>query len=148
MICTAALPLLALIILFAMQLVMLWAVATEPLRTATLVVGSNSLAIAAACQVSPLAKIPTGLSDRNDEQDTELDVLMPSSTEDPGAEESLESGGSRNLAHYRLKWGEVEMPEEWYGQPEHDQAPERVGHLSFGTVFDDPKAPIEGRWYN
>ncbi|KAF6829472.1 hypothetical protein CMUS01_08147 [Colletotrichum musicola] len=148
MICTAALPLLILISLFSMQLVLLWSLSTEPLRSPTLVVGSNSLAIAAACRVSPLAKIPTDLGDRKDEQDAELDELMPRSIADSGAEESLESGGSKNMAHYRLKWGEVEMPEEWYGRPEHDQAPERIGHLSFGTVLDDPQPPVEGRWYN
>ncbi|KAF6829712.1 hypothetical protein CPLU01_07794 [Colletotrichum plurivorum] len=148
MICTAALPLLILISLFVMQMVLLWAMATEPLRGPTLVVGFNSLALAAACRVSPLAKIPADLGDRNDEQDAELDELMPRSNEGSGAEESLETSGSKNMAHYRLKWGEVEMPEDWYGRPEHAQAPERVGHLSFGTVLDDPQPPVEGRWYN
>lgn len=148
MICTAALPLLILIPLFSMQLVLLWAMATEPLRSPTLVVGSNSLAMAAACRVSPLARIPTDLANGSDEQDAELDELLPPANADSGAEEGLETSGSKNIAHHLLKWGEVEMPEDWYGRPEHAQAPERVGHLSFGTVLDDPQPPVKGRWYN
>ncbi|KAF6837259.1 hypothetical protein CPLU01_03123 [Colletotrichum plurivorum] len=100
-------------------------------------VGSNSLAISAACRVSSIAKAYPSVDHPRVDQDTELEDLVPPSDDAAGAGENTEKACEK-MVFCRLKWGEVEMPEGWCQQ---------VGHLSFGTVFDDPRPPTEGRWY-
>ncbi|KAF6820539.1 hypothetical protein CSOJ01_00795 [Colletotrichum sojae] len=109
-------------------------------------VGSNSLAISAARRVSPLAKARPSLDDPRLDQDTELEDLVPPSDDAAGAGENTEKACEK-MVFCRLKWGEVEMPEGWCQQEGDDPSSEQVGHLSFGTVFDDPRPPTEGRWY-
>lgn len=143
---TASSPVLALAILGSIMVLIPIALSRKPLPGYMPIVGSNSLAMSAACRVSPLARVPTRLGNRSDEQDTELEELVPPSGEEPQVEERSESVYEQ-MVLYRLKWGEVEMPADWYQEADDDQRLGRVGHLSFGTIFDDPKPPTEGRWY-
>ncbi|KAF6843762.1 hypothetical protein CMUS01_01772 [Colletotrichum musicola] len=109
-------------------------------------VGSNSLAISAACRASPLAKAYPSLDDPRLDQDTELEDLVPPPNDAAGAGEGPERACEK-MVFCRLKWGEVEMPEGWCQQEGDDPSSGQVGHLSFGTVFDDPRPPTQGRWY-
>ncbi|KAK2777504.1 hypothetical protein CKAH01_12052 [Colletotrichum kahawae] len=143
---TASSPVLAVAILGSIMVLIPIALSRKTLPGYMPIVGPNSLAMSAACRVSPLAKVLTSFSNTSDEQDTELSELVPSSGEEPEDEESSESVYEK-MVLCRLKWGEVEMPVDWYQEVEDDQRLGRVGHLSFGTIFDDPKPPTEGRWY-
>lgn len=130
------------------------------------ILSNNSIALAAACRVSPLARIPND-DDRDgvDAHAARLEAIMaaldggmdPSSSgtelqeflppaEDAGNES--QPGNAKDMIYHRLMWGEVKMPEDWYQQYgfEDDGAP-RVGHLSFGTYLDDPQPPTKGRLY-
>lgn len=109
------------------------------------VVGSNSMAIAAACRVSPLSQVPTHSNEENTTQDTELKELV--STTGEGVEGVKGAGTPKTMIYFPLKWGEVEMPKNWHDQPEGCRETEGVGHLSFGTVLDNPRPPKEGRLY-
>ncbi|KAF6832925.1 hypothetical protein CPLU01_05874 [Colletotrichum plurivorum] len=111
-------------------------------------VGSNSLAILAACRVSPLSKAPRGLASKDGDPDTELEelTLRP----EPAAEDP--EGGEKAVARddivlYPLKWGEVKMPEDGYLQDDGLEEAGGVGHLGFGTVEDDPQPPTNGCRY-
>lgn len=109
------------------------------------VVGANSLAMQAACQVSPLSRVKATLE--SDESDSDFD--KPVSSKDGSPETGKRLKGTKEMVFYRLKWGEVKMPDGWLRQEGTwtDCPDDEVGHLSFGTVFDDPRPPVEGRWY-
>ncbi|KAF6804937.1 hypothetical protein CSOJ01_09840 [Colletotrichum sojae] len=101
------------------------------------VVGSNSLAIAAACRVSPLAKTYGDFGREHKMQTAEAGEPIQVPDEDAGVERP---DITQDFALYRLKWGEIRMPDYWYfGMG--------LGHLSFGSVFDDPQPPTHGRLY-
>lgn len=141
---TASLPTLILLVLGSAMMVIPIVLSWKTNPGYMPAVGSNSIAIAAACRVSPIAKVRPGLDDPGLDQDTELEDLVPSSDD---AEENPESAREK-MVFCRLKWGEVEMPNDWCQQEADDQSPGQVvGHLSFGTVLDDPRPPTEGRWY-
>ncbi|KAF6800357.1 hypothetical protein CMUS01_15544 [Colletotrichum musicola] len=111
------------------------------------IVGSNSLAISAACRVSPLAQVPRSDGDEIGEdtkqtahkqvdhiptddttrRDNELEELVPPAETSPEVEEGCSGVG--DIALHPLKWGEVEMPEDWYTREGEDS--DNVGHLSF-----------------
>lgn len=110
------------------------------------VVGANSLAMLAACQVSPLSRIQRSLDEECDTSGSDTEKLVASPNQNSENEER--DSGVRDMVFYRLKWGEVRMPEEWYHQQQSGHIDGEIGHLSFGTVFDDPQPPIDGRWYN
>ncbi|KAJ0383896.1 hypothetical protein COL922a_009525 [Colletotrichum nupharicola] len=135
---TASLPVLVLAVLCAVLLVIPIAISRKTLPGHMPVVGSSSYAISLACRVSPLARVCSNLRTASDDQDSN------EGREEVG--ESLESVREK-MTLDRLKWGEVKMPEDWYHQEDDGQISERVGHLSFGTVFDNPKPPSEGRLY-
>ncbi|KAL0939943.1 uncharacterized protein CTRU02_206553 [Colletotrichum truncatum] len=145
---TSSLPVLMLIILGSIMMAGPIILSLKRLPGYMPVVGSNSLAMAAACRVSPLSKVPTTEYKGGSGEDTELEELVV------GSKQSLQTSGDRfacesgEMAYHPLKWGEVEMPQDWYDRVAIDgQTNERVGHLSFGTVLDDPKPPVEGRFY-
>lgn len=113
----------------------------------SVLVGTNSLAVAAACHPSSLSK-----------------ALVPGQEEgagcqSPGAdadeEGSLWEGEKRGkgvgdcLAESRIRWGVVRMPEGFHegnlGMA--ISGGEGVGHLSFGMREDGVEAPVKGRWY-
>ncbi|KAF5506131.1 hypothetical protein CGCS363_v004720 [Colletotrichum siamense] len=106
------------------------------------VVGSNSMAIAAACRVSPLAQVPPDSHEENNMQETELAELTGEYVEAANG-----SDNQKKMIYYPLKWGEVKMPKDWSKHPTDGQEPEEVGHLSFGTVLDCPSPPKDGRLY-
>ncbi|KAF6833955.1 hypothetical protein CPLU01_05250 [Colletotrichum plurivorum] len=103
----------------------------------------------AASRPSPIAKIPDIGGPKGDSTEgVELKQLIPASQKD--VEGSTTSDAPESMAFCLLKWGEVEMSEEWYRR--FDEASDRnpglrVRHLSFGTVLDDPKPPTEGYLY-
>ncbi|KAF6815159.1 hypothetical protein CMUS01_12487 [Colletotrichum musicola] len=146
---TSSLPVLILTILAAIMTLMPIAMAWVKLPGYMPVVGSNSRAMLAASRPSPAAKIPEipGLDSDNTEG-IELEQLIPASKCGSGEAASLVV--PKSMAYCLLKWGEVEMPEDWYCR--FDEASDghpglRVRHLSFGTIFDDPKPPTEGYLY-
>ncbi|KAK2730433.1 hypothetical protein CKAH01_09547 [Colletotrichum kahawae] len=104
--------------------------------------------MAAACRVSPIAKIPIGIDDDDQGQATELEELRPASSMAVSEEGLSAISRSTDLPLFLLKWGEVEMPKGWHEGVELDrQEATEIGHLSFGTVLDDPQPPKEGRFY-
>ncbi|EQB58659.1 hypothetical protein CGLO_01063 [Colletotrichum gloeosporioides Cg-14] len=106
------------------------------------VVGSNSMAIAAACRVSPLAQVPTDSHEENNTHETELAELTGEYVQAMNG-----SDNQKKMIYFPLKWGEVKMPKGWFKHPADGQEPEEVGHLSFGTVLDCPSPPKDGRLY-
>ncbi|KAF6787345.1 hypothetical protein CSOJ01_15228 [Colletotrichum sojae] len=145
---TSSLPVLLLVILLIVMMVFPFALSWRPLPGYMPIVGSNSMAMAAACRVSPLAKVPGDLTGASDTEGVELDEIIPSANEDARAQSGDKLEGPKDMALHPLKWGEVEMPEEWYlEEGENGARSDRMGHLSFGTVLDDPQPPIEGRIY-
>lgn len=110
------------------------------------IVGGNSCAISAACHISSLSKAllepdVMGRSDYTDSKGTfvEDDGFL----EHEYDELILGSDMSQSL----LKWGIVQMPEEWYEshQPVDDGI--ELAHLSFGSISDDVKPLEEGKTY-
>lgn len=122
------------------------------------VVGSNSLAIAAACQASSAngAGNPTTGHEFNS---AELYYLMPqteaSGTDDASTTGSCETdsiscqkdiGPRTKLTESEIKWGCVNMPGSWYHHIDDEDAV-MVKHLSFGTKEDGVSTPKSGCWY-
>ncbi|KAF4841974.1 hypothetical protein CGCSCA4_v009105 [Colletotrichum siamense] len=149
---TLSLPVLILITLGSMMVLFPIALSRRNLPGFMPIVGSNSLAMMAACRVSPLAKVPKLTNDENmpnDQPDTELEELAPElSRSTHHGNESSDVASVKNIALCLLKWGEVEMPDEWYRHIEwRCRTTEDFKHLSFGTMLDEPATPIEGYWY-
>lgn len=142
----------------------------------SLIVGSNSLALAAACHISPLTgqrpphmdAAPPGLKTLTlvAEQAVELQESrrLISSTSPPdmsgcltGSKQMMHNGGTSEeecravltkVSQSKLKWGVVRMPEDWGSDYPRRDGGAPVGHISFGTVEDDNvEAPVDGRRY-
>ncbi|KAF6785962.1 hypothetical protein CSOJ01_15499 [Colletotrichum sojae] len=143
--CVSYLPILIQLVLCITMVLFLQELSKRELPGYMPLVGSNSLAISAACRVSPLSKAPRRSTTEEETQDIELEECTPRSTGDP------EVGGTadyqQDVVLYPLKWGEVKMPEDWYLQADAPEETDRVGHLGFGTVEDDPQPPTNGRRY-
>lgn len=118
------------------------------------VVGSNSLAIAVACKVSPV----TGFNKRTeasenhgntehrvDEAQTSHETSERSSTETDSSAHLTEFELRRKLAESEIKWGLVKMPRSW--RQRHERYAEKVEHLSFGTREDGVDMPYNGCWH-
>ncbi|EQB56389.1 hypothetical protein CGLO_03604 [Colletotrichum gloeosporioides Cg-14] len=146
---TASLPVLLLAVIGGIMMIIPIILSRKQLAGYMPIVGSNSMAMAAACRVSPIAKIPTRIDDKDDEgQATELEELRPTSSIAVSEEGLSAPSQSTDMPLFLLRWGEVEMPKSWYERVEMDgQEAAEFGHLSFGTVLDDPKPPKEGRFY-
>ncbi|KAF6807971.1 hypothetical protein CSOJ01_07821 [Colletotrichum sojae] len=147
---TSSLPVLILTILAATMTLIPIAMARVKLPGYMPVVGSNSQAMLAASRPSSVAKIPEIPDLKSDNAGgIELEQLIPASKK--SSEEARSLFAPKNMAFCLLKWGEVEMPEDWYRR--FDEASDghhpglRVRHLSFGTILDDPKPPTEGYLY-
>lgn len=137
------------------------------------VVGSNSLAISAACHVSPLSHaaskepfmdtrsskvgskgIVTGHRYNTGQTHIPGYLNHPSSLTSPeeplmskeihNYESGVEDSIFSNLARSKLRWGEVQMPQSWYRF--NSRTP--VQHLSFGVQEDTVLPPAPGRWYS
>jgi len=126
------------------------------------VVGSNSLAIAAACQTSPLvsqtriqpARSHQQCADepRGDEAQLRhsMEISPSLSTRDEQAIESCQDEEERKatllrVSQSKIKWGVVNMPPSWGRQ--FNGWDTRVEHISFGLPEDDVQQPIVGHWY-
>lgn len=128
---------LAFLIVGVISMLLTVTLSTQKLRGKMPIVGSNSLAIAAACRVSPLAKTHGDFRREHEMQTAEAGEPILAPNDDSGLERS---DSTQEIALCRLKWGEVRMPDNWYFGM-------RVGHLSFGSIFDDPQPPTYGRLY-
>ncbi|KAF5509989.1 hypothetical protein CGCS363_v002445 [Colletotrichum siamense] len=149
---TLSLPVLILIILGSLMTLSPIALSRRNLPGCMPIVGSNSLAIMAACRVSPSAKIPTSDNSENtsiDQEDTELEDLVPESSRSISNEHEISNADTnKNIALHLLKWGEIKMPDEWYRLNEwRCRMEEDFQPLGFGTTLDEPQTPIEGCWY-
>lgn len=128
----------------------------------TVVVGSDSFAIAAACQVSPLVgqnhshpEVPQQKNTRDPHRnDIELRRLMaPSpilfSHDDRTSESHRDDEEQKSMlvrvSQSKIRWGVVKMPSSWKEQ--FDRRDIAVGHVSFGLPEDDVQQPITGHWY-
>lgn len=106
----------------------------------------------AACRVSLLSKVPRSDDDDNEpnnKQNIENEEFVPESsmnTRNGSAMADLVL--DKNIALHLLKWGEVDLPDEWYRRAEwRCRTTESFKPLGFGTTPDEPSTPVEGRWY-
>ncbi|KAF6802953.1 hypothetical protein CSOJ01_11227 [Colletotrichum sojae] len=124
----ASLPVLKLTILCAMMILWPILLSRKVLPGYMPIVGSNSLAIMAACRVSPLAQVPSEDGHEIGEDTTQVAHQSVDHTpaDDTGRDTELEElvrtaetcsefeegcGGVGDIALHPLKWGEVKMPE-------------------------------------
>ncbi|KAJ6441118.1 hypothetical protein O9K51_06913 [Purpureocillium lavendulum] len=125
------------------------------------IVGSNSLAIAAACHASTVSSagghVPSSAEHEPAEEGAETSGLMRVDTPDPGEEALATSGDENNwtqdsnfvkLSRSKVKWGVVKMPPEFYANLAEDLDDIAVEHLSFGVEADMVGAPVYGKWYS
>lgn len=130
----------------------------------TVVVGSNSLAIAAACQVSPLVghttekhqARTTSVEYESGHQENEIELrhlTAPSDSlltlGDQGSttwnEEEERKATLLRVSQSKIRWGVVKMPPSWSEQ--FDRRGTEVEHISFGLPEDDVQEPVPGHWY-
>lgn len=130
----------------------------------TVVVGSNSLAIAAACQVSPLvgqnqSQNQPRISHQEsmvDQQDDEMELhhlMEPSPSLLARDDQASESRNDEEVwkdkllrvSQSKIKWGVVKMPSSW--EEQFNRRDIAVEHISFGLPEDDVQQPIVGHWY-
>lgn len=130
----------------------------------TVVVGSNSLAIAAACQVSPLvgqnqSQNQPRISHQEsmvNQQDDEMELhhlMEPSPSLLARDDQASESRNDEEVwkdtllrvSQSKIKWGVVKMPSSW--EEQFNRQDIEVEHISFGLPEDDVQQPIVGRWY-
>ncbi|KAH6877091.1 hypothetical protein B0T10DRAFT_552213 [Thelonectria olida] len=115
------------------------------------IVGSNSLAIAAACHGSVVSKA------KDSGQVAEAGQVSSYSTV-PGSDDNLvlspneakESASTSMLASVaesKVKWGIVAMPLEFYQDLNNDIEAPGIQHLSFGVEANNVTAPVPGGWY-
>lgn len=133
-----------------------------PLPPKTFVVGSNSLAIAAACQVSPLVGQNQPRPEKSyhestaEPQDDEIELrhLMAASsslltrdgqTSESRNDEEVWKSTLLRVSQSKIRWGVVKMPSSWEEQFERQDI--TVEHISFGLPEDDVQQPIVGHWY-
>jgi len=135
-----------------------------------LVVGTNSLAISAACHVAPRGiDALERKGDGQEESSTPRTLfdeigrsLLAERREDrPASSRSSVSGdmlaekgartGSealRRLTERKLMWGVVEMPREFYGElADGWNKPYKLGHLSFGCEEEGVQEAQQYHWY-
>jgi hypothetical protein len=119
-------------------------------------VGCNSKAIAAACQVSPVSTVDSSLyrGEKKDNKEKKQESSMSDSQRQ--AAEGAETGEvvltdqadlRVKISQCLLKWGVVPMTPEWHAmRAVGEQDGCTVVHLSFGTILDDVRPPAEGEW--
>jgi hypothetical protein len=133
-----------------------------PLPPNTVVVGSNSLAFAAACQVSPLVgqnqpqprQSHQEHTAEHQEDEIELQNLIEpnpgrlmrgdQASESWNQEEEREATLLR-VSQSKIRWGVVKMPSCWAEQ--FNRRDTEVEHISFGLPEDDVQQPVIGHWY-
>ncbi len=115
----------------------------------SVIVGSNSRALAAACHVSPLAKPDTdtecSTSVRDDlaaQQSTVASLRGKAPSTDIRADNEHDGSRLGKLSQSKLRWGVVEMPPRYWASFE-----QPVGHVSFGTAQDNIIELLDRAWY-
>ncbi|RKK68116.1 hypothetical protein BFJ69_g13911 [Fusarium oxysporum] len=114
------------------------------------IVGSKSLAIAAACHASKASKVD--ISDCSSKTDTsgretgmELTVY-PHHREEEGDDRRTLSVYAR-IAESKVKWGVVRMEDSFYNELKDEVDVNEIGHLSFGVQDDAVGKPEFQKWY-
>ncbi|KAI1858864.1 uncharacterized protein JN550_012323 [Neoarthrinium moseri] len=117
----------------------------------SIIVGSNSFAIAASCHVSPLSQADSKATD-----DAELETGSERPVDGQNSDDCFASAASHGsnelltkISQCELKWGVVSVPAGWPLNDSDDleeDAPS-VGHISFGTKIDEVSAPEVGKLY-
>ncbi|KAL5597141.1 hypothetical protein FOBRF1_010934 [Fusarium oxysporum] len=114
------------------------------------IVGSNSLAIAAACHVSKASKVD--ISDCSSKTDTsgretgmEL-TIYPHHRDEEGDDVRTLSVYAR-IAESKVKWGVVRMEDSFYNELKDEVDVNEIGHLSFGVQDDAVGKPEFQKWY-
>lgn len=122
----------------------------------SIVVGSNSFAIATSCHISPLSKIDDMSNDDTKSDAAESDARsewlisarnsmdIPAPNMEDAPNEYLEK-----ISQCELKWGVVSVPKGWPLQDSDDLEEDAatVGHISFGTKMDEVSVPEVGKLY-
>ncbi|WKT49436.1 hypothetical protein QSH57_014366 [Fusarium oxysporum f. sp. vasinfectum] len=94
------------------------------------IVGSNSLAIAAACHASKASKVDIS---------------------DCSGKKKVTIGGHcrsmRRIAESKVKWGVVTMEDSFYNELKDEVDVNEIGHLSFGVQDDAVGKPEFQKWY-
>lgn len=128
----------------------------------TVVVGSNSLAIAAACQVSPhIGQTKPQPRTSHQEyssypQDDEIELrhlMAPSPSLFAGSDQLSVSWNHDEewkatllrVSRSKIRWGVVKMPSAW--EEQFNRRDIIVEHISFGLPEDDVQQPVVGHWY-
>lgn len=146
------------IIVFAVILCIPLVLAFRKLPGKGTIVGSNSLAIAAACHAPECSKaeivnhsavghLPTSIPQVVRDGESEYSMLQSYNIE--MIEESDRAKGAvlASLAESRIKWGVVTMPHDFYKDLNDDTEAVEIKHISFGVEADDVEVPIHGDWY-
>ncbi|KAL2292349.1 hypothetical protein FJTKL_09335 [Diaporthe vaccinii] len=133
-----------------------------PLPPKAFVVGSNSHAIAAACQVSLLigqnqpqageSYHKSTAEPQNDEFELRH-LIAPSYSLLPLDDQASNSRNDEEVwkdtllrvSRSKIKWGVVKMPSSW--EEQFNRRDIAVEHISFGLPEDDVQQPIVGHWY-
>lgn len=128
----------------------------------TVVVGSSSLAIAAACQVSPLVG-QNQVQPREAYHECMVDLgsggmqlqyIMESSSRllardeqplEPRNDYEEQTATLLRVSQSKIRWGVVDMPPSW--EEQYNRQDITVEHISFGLPEDDVQQPIAGHWY-
>ncbi|KAK5651838.1 hypothetical protein OQA88_11607 [Cercophora sp. LCS_1] len=101
------------------------------------VVGTNSLAISAACH-------PSELSRGGEEGGIETKGDQSPAFDEEGSLCDMKRGVGSRLAESRVRWGVVRMPDGFYdGMGSEGE----VAHLSFGVREDGVQPPVKGKCY-
>ncbi|PCD25522.1 hypothetical protein AU210_014625 [Fusarium oxysporum f. sp. radicis-cucumerinum] len=114
------------------------------------IMGSNSLAIAAACHASKASKVDiSNCSSKTDTSGRETDMeltVYPYYREDEGDDRRTLSVYAR-IAESKVKWGVVRMEDSFYNELKDEVDVNEIGHLSFGVQDDAVGRPEFQKWY-
>ncbi|ENH74955.1 hypothetical protein FOC1_g10002500 [Fusarium oxysporum f. sp. cubense race 1] len=114
------------------------------------IVGSNSLAIAAACHASKASKVDiSDCSVKTDTSGRETDMELtvhPHHREEEGDDRRTLSVYAR-IAESKVKWGVVRMEDSFYNELKDEVDVNEIGHLSFGVQDDAVGKPEFQKWY-
>ncbi|KAM5362963.1 hypothetical protein ACJA88_013787 [Fusarium oxysporum] len=114
------------------------------------IVGSNSLAIAAACHASKASKVDiSDCSVKTDTSGRETDMeltVYPHHREEEGDDRRTLLIYAR-IAESKVKWGVVRMEDFFYNELKDEVDVNEIGHLSFGVQEDAVGKPEFQKWY-
>ncbi|KAM0553267.1 hypothetical protein ACHAPJ_007557 [Fusarium lateritium] len=138
------------VIVFAVILCIPLLLSLRKLPGDMVVVGSNSLAIAAACHVSKSSgPSPSGYVPERGDSENAAGVELTTFTRGKRKQEcdSLVSSVHATIVERKIKWGEVRMEDSFYHELEDETGINGIRHLSFGTEEDRVETPRQREWY-